>query len=98
MLDTPTSLVRSAPVGHPELVGQVRPWAAGTMTVYVDSNQSMVMHHMVGYWTYEQYKSGRSKTTKETRRDRVQLGHHSHGQRRHAVHSPRRYGRHQSQP
>ena len=25
MLDTPTSLVRSAPVGHPELVGQVRP-------------------------------------------------------------------------
>ena len=57
MLDTPTSLVRSAPVGHPELVGQVRPWAAGTMTVYVDSNQSMSMPNMLGYrWTYEQYQ------------------------------------------
>ena len=55
MLDTPTSLVRSAPVGHPELVGQVRPWAAGTMTVHVDSNQSMSMPNMLGYrWTYEQ--------------------------------------------
>ena len=57
MLDTPTSLVRSAAVGHPELVGQVRPWAAGTMTVHVDSNQSMSMPNMLGYrWTYEQYQ------------------------------------------
>ena len=57
MLDTPTSLVRSAPVGHPELVGQVRPWGAGTMTVYVDSNQNMAMPNMLGYhWTYEQYQ------------------------------------------
>ena len=57
MLDTPTSLVRSAAVGHPELVGQVRPWAAGTMTVHVDSNQSMAMPNMLGYeWTYEQYQ------------------------------------------
>lgn len=55
MLDTPTSLVRSAPVGHPELVGQVRPGREGGMTVYVDGNERMVMHHMVGYyWTYEQ--------------------------------------------
>ena len=55
MLDTPTSLVRSAPVGHPELVGQVRPGKEGGMTVYVDGNERMVMHNMVGfYWTYEQ--------------------------------------------
>ena len=55
MLDTPTSLVRSAPVGHPELVGQVRPGREGGMTVYVDGNERMVMHNMVGfYWTYEQ--------------------------------------------
>ena len=55
MLDTPTSLVRSAPVGHPELVGQVRPGKAGGMTVYVDGNERMVVHNMVGfYWTYEQ--------------------------------------------
>ena len=55
MLDTPTSLVRSAPVGHPELVGQVRPGREGGMTVHVDGNERMVMHHMVGfYWTYEQ--------------------------------------------
>ena len=55
MLDTPTSLVRSAPVGHPELVGQVRPGQEGGMTVYVDGNERMAMPHMVGYyWTYEQ--------------------------------------------
>ncbi|MCH1615910.1 MAG: hypothetical protein L7R83_00185 [Candidatus Poseidonia sp.] len=55
MIDTPTSLVRSAAVGYPELVGQVRPWAAGTMVVHVDSNQSMSMPNMIGYhWTYEQ--------------------------------------------
>jgi hypothetical protein len=57
MLDVPTSLVRSAAVGHPELVGQVRPWAAGTMTVHVDSDSSMSMANMLGYhWTYEQYQ------------------------------------------
>ena len=57
MLDVPTSLVRSAAVGHPELVGQVRPWAAGTMTVHVDSDSSMAMANMLGYhWTYEQYQ------------------------------------------
>jgi len=55
MLDTPTSLVRSAAVGHPELVGQVRPGQEGGMTVHVDGNKRMVMDHMVGfYWTYEQ--------------------------------------------
>ena len=55
MLDTPTSLVRSAPVGHPELVGQVRPGTAGSMTVYVDGNQNMAMANMIGFrWTYEQ--------------------------------------------
>lgn len=55
MLDTPTSLVRSAAVGHPELVGQVRPGLEGGMTVHVDGNKRMVMDHMVGfYWTYEQ--------------------------------------------
>jgi len=55
MLDTPTSLVRSAAVGHPELVGQVRPGQEGGMTVHVDGNKRMAMDHMVGfYWTYEQ--------------------------------------------
>lgn len=55
MLDTPTSLVRSAAVGHPELVGQVRPGLEGGMTVHVDGNKRMVMDRMVGfYWTYEQ--------------------------------------------
>ena len=55
MLDTPTSLVRSVAVGHPELVGQVRPGSEGAMTVKVDGNDRMVMHNMVGFhWTYEQ--------------------------------------------
>ena len=55
MLDTPTSLVRSVAVGHPELVGQVRPGSEGGMTVKVDGNDRMVMHNMVGFhWTYEQ--------------------------------------------
>lgn len=55
MLDTPTSLVRSAPVGHPELVGQVRPGHQGAMRVVVDGNEKMAMDHMVGYhWEYEQ--------------------------------------------
>lgn len=57
MLDTPTSLVRSAPVGHPELVGQVRPGRQGALRVVVDGSEKMVMDHMVGYhWEYEQYQ------------------------------------------
>ena len=57
MIDTPTSLVRSAPVGHPELVGQVRPIDEGCLTVVVDGNQNMTVGNMVGYhWTYEQYQ------------------------------------------
>ena len=57
MLDTPTSLVRSAPVGNPELVGQIRPVADGCLTVVVDGNQDMSVGNMVGYhWTYEQYQ------------------------------------------
>ena len=57
MLDTPTSLVRSAPVGNPELVGQIRPIAEGCLTVVVDGNQDMTVGNMVGYhWTYEQYQ------------------------------------------
>ena len=65
MLDTPTSLVRSAPVGHPELVGQVRPGLQGGMTVNVDGSDAMVMHNMVGfYWTYEQ-KQCRTVTDSE---------------------------------
>lgn len=57
MMDLPTSLVRSAPVGYPELVGQVRPTNTGAMTVVVDGNSNMVMHNMVGFrWSYEQYQ------------------------------------------
>ena len=69
-LTPPTSLVRSAPVGHPELVGQVRPWAAGTMTVYVDSNESHghAPHGRLLLDLRTGASAGRSKTTKETRR------------------------------
>lgn len=57
MIDTPTSLVRSAPAGNPELVGQVRPVHEGCLTVVVDGNQNMVVGNMVGYkWEYEQYQ------------------------------------------
>ncbi len=57
MIDTPTSLVRSAPVGNPELVGQVRPIDEGCLTVVVDGNQNMTVGNMVGYqWSYEQYQ------------------------------------------
>ncbi len=57
MIDTPTSLVRSAPAGNPELVGQVRPIDEGCLTVVVDGNQNMVVGNMVGYkWQYEQYQ------------------------------------------
>ncbi len=70
MLDTPTSLVRSAPVGNPELVGQVRPIADGCLTVVVDGNQNMVMHNMVGYrWEYEQYQCRTVKTDNGTREE-----------------------------
>ena len=70
MLDTPTSLVRSAPVGHPELVGQVRPTAQGALRVVVDGNERMAMDHMVGYhWEYEQYQCRTVKTDNGTREE-----------------------------
>ena len=70
MMDTPTSLVRSAPIGYPELVGQVRPIADGCLTVVVDGNQNMVMHNMVGYrWEYEQYQCRTVKTDNGTREE-----------------------------
>ena len=70
MLDTPTSLVRSAPVGNPELVGQVRPVSEGCLTVVVDGNQNMSVGNMVGYhWTYEQYQCRTVKTDNGTREE-----------------------------
>ena len=70
MMDTPTSLVRSAPVGNPELVGQVRPIADGCLTVVVDGNQNMTMTNMVGYrWEYEQYQCRTVKTDNGTREE-----------------------------
>jgi len=70
MLDTPTSLVRSAPVGNPELVGQVRPVNEGCLTVVVDGNQNMTVGNMVGYrWTYEQYQCRTVKTDNGTREE-----------------------------
>ena len=70
MLDTPTSLVRSAPVGNPELVGQIRPISEGCLTVVVDGNQDMTVGNMVGYhWTYEQYQCRTVKTDKGTREE-----------------------------
>ena len=73
MIDTPTSLVRSVPVGFNELVGQVRPANEGVLRVVVDGNEGMVMENMVAYkWEYEQQQrrqttdsEGNSKT--ETR-------------------------------
>jgi len=70
MIDTPTSLVRSAAVGNPELVGQVRPIADGCLTVVVDGNENMVVGNMVGYnWTYEQYQCRTVKTDNGTREE-----------------------------
>ena len=70
MLDTPTSLIRSAPVGNPELVGQVRPIRDGCLTVVVDGNQDMTVGNMVGYhWTYEQYQCRTVKTDNGTREE-----------------------------
>ena len=88
MLDTPTSLVRSAPVGHPELVGQVRPGAEGSMTVYVDGNET---HGHVTTWSVfagrtNKSKSVWSKTAKATRKG-MRLGNGSFGPRWCAVHA-----------
>ena len=70
MIDTPTSLVRSAAVGNPELVGQVRPITDGCLTVVVDGNENMVVGNMVGYnWTYEQYQCRTVKTDNGTREE-----------------------------
>ena len=70
MLDTPTSLVRSAPVGNPELVGQVRPIVEGCLRVVVDGNENMTMGNMVGYhWEYEQYQCRTVKTDNGTREE-----------------------------
>ena len=69
MIDTPTSLIRSAAVGVNELVGQVRPSPEGVLTVIVDGNTNMVMTNMTAFtWTYEQYQC-RTVTTKEGTRE-----------------------------
>ena len=44
MIDTPTSLVRSAALGHCELVGQVRPSIEGVLRVVVDGNPRTVSY------------------------------------------------------
>ena len=68
MIDTPTSLVRSAPAGYPELVGQVRPVNEGCLTVVVDGNSNMTVGNMVGFnWEYEQYQCRTVKTDNGTR-------------------------------
>ncbi|MGB1819174.1 MAG: hypothetical protein ACPHK2_06090, partial [Candidatus Poseidoniaceae archaeon] len=70
MLDTPTSLVRSMAVGNPELVGQVRPATEGSLSVVVDGQAAMTVHHMVGYkWTYEQYQCRTVKTDEGTKEE-----------------------------
>ena len=69
MIDTPTSLIRSAAVGVNELVGQVRPSPEGVLTVVVDGNTNMVMTNMAAFmWTYEQYQC-RTVTTKDGTRE-----------------------------
>ncbi|MDP6333597.1 MAG: hypothetical protein QF479_03085 [Candidatus Poseidoniaceae archaeon] len=70
MIDTPTSLVRSASVGVNELVGQVRPSPEGVLTVVVDGNSNMVMNNMTAFkWTYEQYQCRTVKTDEGTREE-----------------------------
>ena len=71
MIDTPTSLVRSAALGHSELVGQVRPSIEGVLRVVVDGNPRMVMENMVAFnWTYEQQQERTVKTKEGTRTER----------------------------
>ena len=70
MIDTPTSLVRSAPLGHHELVGQVRPSHEGVLRVVVDGNEKMYMENMVAYnWTYEQKQERTVQTKEGTRKE-----------------------------
>jgi hypothetical protein len=70
MIDTPTSLVRSASVGVNELVGQVRPSPQGVLKVVVDGNSDMVMTNMTAFmWTYEQYQCRTVKTDEGTREE-----------------------------
>ena len=71
MIDTPTSLVRSAALGHCELVGQVRPSIEGVLRVVVDGNPRMVMENMVAFnWTYEQQQERTVQTKDGTRTER----------------------------
>ena len=71
MIDTPTSLVRSAALGHCELVGQVRPSREGVLRVVVDGNPRMFMDNMVAFnWTYEQQQERTVKTKEGTRTER----------------------------
>ncbi len=56
MIDTPTSLVRSVPVGSAELVGQVRPAPEQWINVVVDGNPKRMIPGCVDYrWEYEVY-------------------------------------------
>ena len=56
MIDTPTSLVRSVPVGSAELVGQVRPAPEQWINVVVDGNPNRMIPGCVDYrWLYEVY-------------------------------------------
>ena len=56
MIDTPTSLVRSVPVGSAELVGQVRPAPEQWINVVVDGNTNRMIPGCVDYrWEYEVY-------------------------------------------
>jgi len=56
MLDTPTSLIRSVPVGGAELVGQVRAGPSGTLNVIVDENPERTVPLCLAYkWEYEIY-------------------------------------------
>ena len=71
MIDTPTSLVRSAALGHSELVGQVRPSIEGVLRVVVDGNSRMFMDNMVAFmWTYEQQQERTVRTKDGTRTER----------------------------
>ena len=64
MIDTPTSLVRSVPLGSAELVGQVRPAPEQWINVVVDGNPNRIIPGCVDFeWEYEVYVCRQVTTT-----------------------------------
>ena len=65
MLDTPTSLVRSMPVGSNELVGQIRPAKEGDIDVAVGGASHRTVRNMVCYKWHHEVEECRQETDSE---------------------------------